>query len=68
LLNYGSDYRIHGQNATIPGPSLKDPNLKVELIARGLNFPTAIDFLGNDDFLVLEKNTGNVYRITLLRL
>lgn len=63
LLNYSSDYRIHGQNATIPGPSLKDPNLKVELIARGLNFPTAIDFLGNDDFLVLEKNTGNVYRI-----
>lgn len=63
LLIYGSDYRIHGQNATIPGPSLKDPNLKVELIARGLNFPTGIDFLDNHDFLVLEKNTGNVYRI-----
>ena len=62
-LNYSSEYRIHGQNATIPGPSLKDPNLKAELIARGLNFPTAIDFLGNNDFLVLEKNTGNVYRI-----
>jgi glucose/arabinose dehydrogenase len=63
LLNYSSDYRIQGQNATIPGPSLKDPNLKVELIARGLDFPTGIDFLGNHDFLVLEKNTGNVYRI-----
>jgi aldose sugar dehydrogenase len=63
LLNYSSDYRIHGQNATIPGPSLKDPNLKVELVARNLNFPAAIDFLGNDDLLVVEKNTGNVYEI-----
>lgn len=63
LLNYSSDYRIHGQNATVPGPSLKDPNLKVELVARGLDFPTGIDFLGNHDFLVLEKNTGNVFRI-----
>jgi len=63
LLTYGSDYRIHGQNATIPGPSLKDPNLKIELVARDLDFPTGIDFLGNDDFLLLEKNTGNVYRI-----
>jgi glucose/arabinose dehydrogenase len=63
LLNYSSDHRIHGQNATIPGPSLKDPNLKVELVARGLDFPTGIDFLGNHDFLVLEKNTGNLFRI-----
>ena len=63
MLNYSSDYRIHGQNATIPGPSLKDPNLKVELVARNLNFPAAIDFLGNDDLLVVEKNTGNVYEI-----
>jgi aldose sugar dehydrogenase len=63
LLTYGSDYSIHGQNVTIPGPSLTDPNLKVELVARNLHFPTAIDFLGNDDFLISEKNTGNVYRI-----
>ena len=63
MLNYSSDHRIHGQNATIPGPSLKDPNLKVELVARGLDFPTGIDFLGNHDFLVLEKNTGNLFRI-----
>ena len=63
MLTYGSDYRIHGQNASIPGPSLKDPNLKVELVARNLNFPAAIDFLGNDDLLVVEKNTGNVYEI-----
>jgi glucose/arabinose dehydrogenase len=63
LLNYSSDHRVHGQNATIPGPSLKDPNLKVELVARGLDFPTGIDFLGNHDFLVLEKNTGNLFRI-----
>ena len=63
MLTYGSDYRIHGQNASIPGPSLKDPNLKVELVARNLDFPAAIDFLRNDDLLLVEKNTGNVYEI-----
>jgi glucose/arabinose dehydrogenase len=52
-----------GQNATSPAPSITDPNLKVELIAKHFDFPTAIDFLGNDDLLVAEKNTGNVYEV-----
>ena len=63
LLICSADYKIHGQNATFAGPKVTDSNLKVELVARNLNFPTAIDFLGNDDLLLTEKDTGNVYEI-----
>src|SRR5829696_4153038 len=41
---------------------LYDPNLKVELVVSGLDFPTTMAFLAPDDFLILEKNTGNVKR------
>ena len=44
-------------------PILKDPDLKVETIIEGLEFPTSMAFLGLDDILVLEKNTGMVKRI-----
>jgi aldose sugar dehydrogenase len=44
-------------------PLLADDKLKVELVARDLAFPTSITFLGKNDILLLEKNTGNVYRI-----
>ena len=37
---------------------LTDPNLKTEIVASGLDFPTNIAFLGPNDFLILEKNTG----------
>ncbi|CAN5526624.1 hypothetical protein BH18THE1_BH18THE1_14820 [soil metagenome] len=63
LLICSSDYKIHAQNATIAGPKVTDSNLKVELVASNLDFPTAIDFLGNDELLLTEKNTGNVYEI-----
>ncbi|MGE5634720.1 MAG: hypothetical protein ACM3VV_05770, partial [Deltaproteobacteria bacterium] len=42
---------------------LYDPNLKIELVTSGLDFPTTMAFLGPDDFLILEKNTGNVKRV-----
>ena len=45
------------------GPSLTDQHLRVELVARDFDFPTSIEFLGKDDFLLLEKNTGDIYRI-----
>ena len=45
------------------GPTLKDPNLKVQTIATGLKSPTSMAFLGSNDILVLEKNTGMVKRI-----
>ncbi|TLX89133.1 MAG: PQQ-dependent sugar dehydrogenase [Thaumarchaeota archaeon] len=64
-LSFGSEYMINAQNQnqTIVGPSLTDRDLRVELVARDFHFPTSIEFLGKDDFLLLEKNTGDIYRI-----
>jgi glucose/arabinose dehydrogenase len=45
------------------GLSINDPNLKAEVVAQGLRFPTTMAFLGPNDILVLEKNNGTVQRI-----
>ena len=42
------------------GPTIIDPNLKAEVVFRGLAYPTDIAFLGNNDILVIEKDTGIV--------
>jgi len=42
---------------------IEDQNLKVEVLAEGLNSPTSMAFLGPNDILVLEKNNGTVKRI-----
>ena len=56
---------IHPFNSVIAQPAvLKAPNLKVELVAQGLQSPTSMAFLGPNDILVLEKDTGTVQRIT----
>ncbi|MGN6633147.1 MAG: PQQ-dependent sugar dehydrogenase, partial [Nitrososphaeraceae archaeon] len=47
----------------IGGPTFNDPNLKAQTIFSGLHIPTSMAFLGPDDFLVVEKKTGNVIRI-----
>jgi len=44
--------------------SKNDSNMKVEVASRGLlNFPTSMAFLGPNDILVAEKNTGIVKRV-----
>jgi glucose/arabinose dehydrogenase len=45
------------------GPTVVDPNLGVRTVADGLVTPSTIAFLGPNDFLVLEKNTGQVKRV-----
>jgi glucose/arabinose dehydrogenase len=45
------------------GPVTTDPNMKVELVARGIQFPTHMAFLPNGDILVLEKNDGTVKKV-----
>lgn len=45
------------------GPSMLDPKLDVRTVVTGLVTPTTMAFLGDDDFLVLEKNTGKVQRV-----
>src|SRR6187200_705325 len=55
---------IHPFNSVLAQPMVvKDPNLKVELFAQGLKSPTSMAFLGPNDILVLEKDTGTVQRI-----
>jgi uncharacterized repeat protein (TIGR01451 family) len=51
-------------NAPSNGPSMLDPNLSVKTVVSGLSQPTSMVFIGNNDFFVLEKNTGKVQRIT----
>ena len=46
------------------GPELLDPDLGVRTVATGLTTPTTLAFIGPNDFLVLEKNTGQVKRVT----
>jgi aldose sugar dehydrogenase len=45
------------------GPTMLDPNLAVKTVVSGLVTPISMAFLGNDDLLVLEKNTGKVKRV-----
>jgi aldose sugar dehydrogenase len=44
-------------------PKITDPNIKVEVLYKGLKFPTSMAFLGPNDLLVLEKNEGVVKRV-----
>jgi aldose sugar dehydrogenase len=45
------------------GPTMVDPRLDVRSVTSGLVTPTSIAFLGQNDFLVIEKNTGQVKRV-----
>lgn len=46
------------------GPTMTDESLAVEVVAEGLTEPTAMAFIGADDFFVTEKSTGEVHRVT----
>jgi glucose/arabinose dehydrogenase len=46
------------------GPHILHPRLELRTVATGLVTPTSIAFLGDDDLLVLEKDTGKVVRVT----
>jgi aldose sugar dehydrogenase len=44
--------------------TLKDPALIVTEVVAGLNAPTAMAFIGANDILVLQKNNGQVRRVS----
>jgi uncharacterized repeat protein (TIGR01451 family) len=44
-------------------PTMLDPNLIVNTVLSGLNQPTTMAFIGDNDFFVLEKTTGKVQRV-----
>jgi glucose/arabinose dehydrogenase len=50
-------------NAQASGPALVDSNLRVSAAVSGLTTPIGIAFLGENDWLVIEKDTGEVKRV-----
>jgi len=44
-------------------PILKSPEFHLDRIVDGLSRPTGLTFLGPDDFLVIEEDTGKVKRV-----
>ena len=64
LLSFLSIEFIHYYySAAAAEPIVNDPNLKIEIVFKGIEFPTSMIFLDQDDILVLEKNNGVVRRI-----
>ena len=56
LVNNGLDNAFGG--SVKEPPMVYDQNLQITQLAEDLNFPTGIDFLAEDDILVIEKSTG----------
>ncbi|HJZ92432.1 MAG TPA: PQQ-dependent sugar dehydrogenase [Gemmataceae bacterium] len=52
------------EDKALPAPTVVDPNLAVRTVVSGLNQPTTMAFIGENDFFVLEKATGKVQRVT----
>lgn len=51
-------------SSQVDGPQMLHPRLDVRTAVSGLVTPTSMAFLGSDDFLVAEKQTGRVMRVT----
>ena len=45
------------------GPIINDPQFKAEIVFKGLRYSTSMVFLGPNDILVAEKDSGKVRRI-----
>jgi len=52
-----------GKGLSATGPTILDSNLTLRTAVSGLALPTSMTFLGPNDMLVLEKNTGKVQRV-----
>jgi glucose/arabinose dehydrogenase len=51
------------EDRNLLAPTLLDPALMVQPVVENLNTPINMAFLGDNDFLVLEKNTGKVQHV-----
>ena len=58
-----NDDTPYGKKRESNQPVINDPNLKLELVAEGLQLPSQMAFVGPNDILVLEKDSGMVKRI-----
>ena len=62
-LSNPESFGLDNAQQIVKGPTVKDRNLRIEVVADGLKFPTTMAFLGPDNILVLEKNNGTVRNI-----
>ena len=61
---YAKEHAIAVQHGEGPRIMVNNSNLKIETVFKGgLKLPTSMAFLGPNDILVLEKNSGAVERI-----
>ncbi len=63
LLFLVQNINVYGQTESTELPQVNDTNLQIQKYASGFRFPTGMNFLGHDDILVLEKNSGKVKEI-----
>lgn len=64
LPNIQCSYAAYSKAPLAPnGPTVIPSNLTVEKMTDKLDFPTSMVFLGPNDILVTEKNTGKVMRV-----
>jgi glucose/arabinose dehydrogenase len=61
VINAGISTMAFAQEENVP--SLKDTSLGIELVSDSLKDPTSMAFIGPNDILVTEKNSGTVQRI-----
>ncbi|HTH21441.1 MAG TPA: PQQ-dependent sugar dehydrogenase, partial [Nitrososphaeraceae archaeon] len=64
ISSISSAYGAYAKAPVSPnGPTVKDKNLVVENVTGGLDKPTSMAFLGPNDILVTEKETGKVMHV-----
>ncbi len=52
-----------GQDPPAPAPTMTVPNLSVRTVASGFTTPIGVAFLSSSEWLVIEKNSGQVRRV-----
>ena len=65
LLSYSWKYfgsALARAKVALEGPVINDTTLTAQLVVGGLKTPSAMAFLGPNDILIAEKNTGNIIR------
>ncbi|MGA7977468.1 MAG: PQQ-dependent sugar dehydrogenase [Nitrososphaeraceae archaeon] len=65
LLSYSWKYfgsALARAKVALEGPVINDTTLTAQLVVGGLKAPSAMAFLGPNDILIAEKNTGNIIR------
>ncbi len=64
ILLIGQNISVFAQTGKYSGlPQVTNTNLQVQVYSHAFKFPTGMSFLGPDDILIIEKNTGKVKEI-----